>query len=228
MRSTGSPTRSRTEAAATIVFDRHVDWAIGAVLALVGLLGTALGGALYYAVNRPDVADLIHNSEFQSEILTEAEAIDALVAVGQWTGLGLVVAGLLTVLVGVAVVIAHGRARRAGRSTPRWIVALVGGLVGIVLGFLPFSPGIGGAVAGYLDPNRTASGFGIGAISGLFAAIPMVIVAGFTSVGLFIGLPTEAVVAVLSVVSIVSVFAAAIGLALSAVGGYAGHWIREQ
>jgi hypothetical protein len=228
MGSTASPKQNQTEPNETVVFDRLVDWAIGAILALVGLLGAALGGALFYAANRPAIADLIRNSEFDSEVLTEAEAIDALVAVGQWTGLGLVFAGLLTVLVGIAVVIVHGRARRAGQSTPRWIVALVGGLVGILLGFLPFSPGIGGAVAGYLDPNRAASGLAIGTIAGLFAAVPMVIVATFASVGLVVGLPGELMLAVVTVLSMVFVFTAAFGIALSAGGGYVGRWIREH
>lgn len=226
MGKTASPTQSQTESNGTVVFDRLADWAIGAILALVGLLGAALGVALYYAANRSAVADLVRNSEFQSEIFTEAEAIDALVAVGQWTGIGLVVAGLLTVLVGIAVVVAHGRARRAGRSTPRWIVALVGALVGVLLGFLPFSSGIGGAVAGYLDPNQAGRGLGIGTAAGLIATIPIVIVASFASVGLFIGLPGDAMLMVLTVLAIGFVVSAAFAVGLSALGGFVGHWIR--
>ncbi len=228
MESTASPSDVPGESEQTIVFDRLLDWSIGAILTIVGLLGATFGLGIYYAVNRPDVAELIYNSEFQSDVLTEAEAIDALVAVGQWTGLGFVVAGGLTVIAGVAVVVAHGRARRAGRSTPRWIVALVGGILGIVLGFVPFSPALGGAVAGYLDPNRSASGLGIGTVAGLFGAVPVVIVASFASVGLFMGLPGDAIILVISVFGLLFIFTVATAVGLSAVGGYAGHWLRDR
>lgn len=228
MGSTASISEMRNGSERTIVFDRMLDWAIGAVLAVVGLLGVALGLGLNYAANRPAVADLIHHSEFQSEMLTEAEAIDALVALGQWTGFGLVAAGALTILAGIAVVVAHGRARRAGRSTPRWIVALVGGILGVVLGFVPFSPALGGALAGYLDPNQHASGLGIGTIAGLVGIIPVVVVAGFAGVGLFLGLPSEAVVVVLSVFGIILVFTFVTVVGLSAIGGYIGRWLRER
>jgi hypothetical protein len=218
----------RPDPEAAVAFDRLIDWAIGALLGVVGLL-VALGGvALYYGTDRSDVATLIRDAEFQSDILTEAEAIDALTAFGQWCGIGLVVAGAMIVLFGVAVVVAHGRARTDGRGTPRWILGVVGAIVSIVLGFVPFSPVVGGAAAGYLDPNQDASGIGTGIFAGLFVLLPVLVVAFFSGVGLFVGLPGEvaAVVAASFIIAILVALAYSVGL--SALGGYLGSWLRDR
>ena len=57
-----------------VAFDRLFDWAIGALLTLVGLLSALVGGSLYYAIDRATVADVIASGEFRSDVLTEAQA----------------------------------------------------------------------------------------------------------------------------------------------------------
>ncbi|MFC7132426.1 MULTISPECIES: DUF5518 domain-containing protein [Salinibaculum] len=217
-----------TDADSLVAFDRLLDWGIGGLLGIVGLLATLAGVALYYGTDRPDIATLIHNSEFQSEVLTEAEAIDAVVALGQWTGIGLGVAGVLTVGIGIAVVVAHGRARQDGRGTPRWILGVVGAIVGVVLGFVPFSPVIGGAAAGYLDPDRTASGVGTGTLAGLFATLPVLVVAVFAGAGLFVGLPGDVAGIVAVVLAVGVLISLAYLVVLSVLGGYFGGWLRKR
>ena len=222
------PDQIRADSETAIAFDRLIDWGIGVLLGVVGLLGSLGGAALYYAVDHADIATAIRNGEFRSDILTEAEAIDALFALSQWSGIGLVVAGGLTMLIGITVVVAHGRARKAGRGTPRWILGVVGAVVGIVLGFIPFSPALGGAAAGYLDPARNASGAGSGTLAGVFASLPLVIVAGFAGVGLFLGLPGEVAVTVAVVLAVALLVSLAYLVVLSAIGGYLGGWMRER
>ena len=210
------------------VFDRLFDWAIGAFLAVLGLLSALVGGSLYYILDRATVADAIAASDFRSDVLTETEAVDLLWALGQWVGLGLVAVGVLSVVVGVAVVVAHGRARRDGRPTPRWILGVVGAMVGTLLGFIPLSPALGGAVAGYLDPDPAASGLGVGTLAGLVAALPAFVVTLFVGVGLVDGL-RPGLVPPATVILAAAVLGSLVYLVgLSAVGGYLGRWVRDN
>jgi|GEM_PF-1303958 len=205
-----------------------MDWVIGAFLGVVGILVTLAGTALHYGVTRPDVAELVHNSEFQSDVLTEAEAIDVLVALGQWSGVGLAIGGVLLVLFGIAVVIAHRRARTNDQTTPSWILGVVGALVGSILSFIPFSPVLGGAVAAYLDPRHEASALGTGALAGVFASLPLLVVAVFAAIGLFMGAPANVVTAVVPILA-AALFAGLLYLVgLSALGGYLGRWLRGR
>lgn len=209
-------------------FDRLLDWAIGALLGIAGLLSALVGGSLYYVLDRATVADVIATGEFQSDLLTETEAVDLLWALSQWAGLGLVAVGVLSVVVGAAVVVAHGRARSEGRPTPRWILGVVGAMVGTLLGFVPLSPALGGAVAGYLDPDPAASGFGVGIAAGLFAALPVVVVTLFVGGGLVAGLPAGLVPPATAVLAVAVLFSLAYLVGLSALGGYLGRWVRDN
>jgi len=201
-------------------FDRLFDWAIGALLAVVGLLSALVGGSLYYVVDRVTVADAVAASEFRSDLLTEAAAVDLLSGLSQWVGLGVVAVGIPSVVVGAAVVVAHGRARRDARPTPQWVLGVVGALVGALLGFVPLSPALGGAVAGYLDPDPTASGLGVGTAAGMFTALPAVIVTVSVGAGLVTGLSSGLAVPAAAAVVAAVLFSVAYLVGLSALGGY--------
>lgn len=54
--------------------------------------------------------------------------------------------------------------------------AAIGAVATIVLTILPFSPVLGGALAGYLQRGEYADGAKVGAISGAFAAIPVALI----------------------------------------------------
>lgn len=105
--------------------------------------------------------------------------------------------------------------------------ALIGALVTVVLSFTGFSPVIGGGVAGYLQQNGTSDGLRVGAISGLVASVPMLLV--FL---LFLGavpfLPFE--LAALSFVFLlfVGIFLVGYTVLLSAVGGYVGGYVEKE
>ncbi|QGN07773.1 hypothetical protein Hrd1104_11000 [Halorhabdus sp. CBA1104] len=213
---------ARTGPEPTPAFDRPLDWAIGAVLGVFGLLVALGGAALRAAIERPDIATLLRDSEFRSDVLTEAEAIDTLVALGEWGGLGLVVAGVSIALLGIAVVVAHGRARRDGRPTPRWILGVVGAIVNTVLSFVPLSPILGGAAASYLSTDRD-SGVATGIFAGLFTIVPALLVVVFVGVGLFTGLPGPSAAAAVAVVVVAGLFGIAYVVGLSALGGYIGR-----
>lgn len=210
------------------IFDRPFDWAVGALLAVAGLLSALVGGSLYYAIDRATVAGVVGAGEFRSDVLTEAQATDLLWALSQWVGLGLVALGVLGVVVGVAVVVAHGRAREDGRPTPRWILGVVGAMVGTLLGFVPLSPALGGAVAGYLDPDPAASGVGVGILAGLFAALPAFVLTLFVGVGLVTGLPAGLVPVATFVLAVVVLFSLAYIVGLSALGGWLGRRLAES
>lgn len=224
--STARDVETDTDTLSTPSFDRSLDWAIGGLLSVLGLLAALGGAALYFAVDRPEIATIIREGEFQSELLTETEAIDALVALGTWGGLGLVAAGGSIVLLGVAVIVIHARARRDGQGTPRWILGVVGAIVNTVVSFIPLSPLLGGAAASYLSTDPEDSGVAAGTFAGLFTILPILVSLLFVGVGLFTGLPDATAGAVVVVLVVVVLLTIAYVVGLSALGGYIGRRIR--
>lgn len=102
------------------------------------------------------------------------------------------------------------------------INALIGAVVSVVLSFIPLSPVIGGAVAGYLEER---DGVRIGAISGAMAAVPMMLVFGlFISVVLF-GASVGGGMALLAMVGVVAMLYT---VTLSALGGYVGVYLADR
>jgi hypothetical protein len=108
-----------------------------------------------------------------------------------------------------------------------YINALVGAAVTVVLSFIPFSPLLGGAVAGFLERWNGAR---IGFISGVFAAIPLFILLAVVGVGISIvpgfghGLAEGVVVVALLLV----LFLVAYVVTLSVVGGVVGVYLGEE
>ncbi|MEE6208920.1 DUF5518 domain-containing protein [Salarchaeum sp. III] len=217
-----------TDSDRAIVFDRLGDWVLGAVLWISGCVVALGGAALYYGVTRQGVADLIREGEFRSDVLTEAEAIDLITALSHWSGIGLLVSGASIILIGVAVVVVHRRARRDNRGTPAWILGVVGATVAAVLSFVPFSPVLGGAAAGYLDSTHDSRGISVGALAGVFGSLPLLIIGLFTSAGLFVSSPPEAVTAVAILLGIAVFMSLVYFVGLSALGGFVGKWVRKR
>ncbi|QSG12471.1 putative membrane protein [Halapricum desulfuricans] len=210
----------------SIAFDRLFDWLLGGLVVLGGLATSIAGIVGYSQIDRSEMSEVVRDADLQLEGLTEAEVIDAAVTLGQWGSLGLAAAGALFTLFGVAVVVVHGRARKNGTKTPRWVLGIAGATAATVLGFVPFSTALGGATAGYLDPDERASGAVTGAIAGLFSALPLLVVALFVAVGLFTGLAGEVVGAV-AVVLATALFAVLVyTVGFGALGGFLGGWLR--
>ncbi|WP_323676830.1 DUF5518 domain-containing protein [Halorubellus sp. PRR65] len=130
----------------------------------------------------------------------------------------------------------------AGRSRSGFVNALLGAVVMVVFSWIPFAPVVGGALSGYLeaearDGTRSVSrrGVRVGALAGLLAAIPALLVIALVGsvftvgwVGLVasggggprvaLGLPVLAWVLVAVVVAVAVLY----HVAFSALGGWLG------
>ncbi|MFC6953830.1 DUF5518 domain-containing protein [Halorubellus litoreus] len=130
----------------------------------------------------------------------------------------------------------------AGRSRSGFVNALLGAVVMVVFSWIPFVPVVGGALSGYLeagerDATRSVSrrGIRVGALAGLLAAIPALLVIGLVGSlftvgwvglvassgggpGVALGLPVFAWI----VVAFVVVVAVLYHVVLSALGGWLG------
>jgi len=109
--------------------------------------------------------------------------------------------------------------------------AVIGAVVTIVLSFVPFSPVLGGAAAGYLQRGSRRDGLRVGAYSGIVASIPLVLLlllvgSAFAALPVFGG-GDELFVGVAGVLVVVMVvgFVLVYGVALSALGGWAGNYV---
>ncbi|WP_435099337.1 DUF5518 domain-containing protein [Halarchaeum sp. P4] len=105
--------------------------------------------------------------------------------------------------------------------------ALLGAVASVVLAFLPFSPVLGGALAGYLQGPDERDGLRVGALSGLIASVPILFVVLLAAVFLpFVPLEVAAVGIVLVV--LVVFFVVAYTVLLSAVGGWLGAYAYRE
>lgn len=115
-----------------------------------------------------------------------------------------------------------------------WVNALIGAVVSVVFSFVPFSPVVGGAVAGYLEGGDRNRGLRVGRYAGAIAAIPLVLLVGaFIVLGSFgvIVAPGEAIRTLLGILLLAALAVVVIGaytIGLSAVGGYVGVMLAER
>jgi hypothetical protein len=109
-----------------------------------------------------------------------------------------------------------------------YLNALIGAVAGVVLSFLPFSPVLGGAAAGYLERR---DGLRVGTIAGLFMAVPflglLVLFGGFVAAFLGFG-DVFAAGSILVVGVVVFLFTVVYTVLLSAVGGLVGVYVADE
>jgi hypothetical protein len=115
------------------------------------------------------------------------------------------------------------------------INAGIGLVASIVLSFLPFSPLLGGAVAGYLEGGDGRDGLRVGAISGALglvvgAVVLVLFVVGFGVVFSGAPSPQAGLLGSLSLVFFVvgSVVGVVYLLGLSALGGAIGNYVKRN
>ncbi|MFC7097151.1 DUF5518 domain-containing protein [Halobaculum marinum] len=108
--------------------------------------------------------------------------------------------------------------------------AAIGAVVSLVTFFLPFSPVIGGGVAGYLHGSDRTAGAKVGGLSGLLAAIPGAVLATLiASIFVIVGPGQRSGLLVAFGVFFVALLIAALyGGALGAVGGFVGAYLHEE
>ena len=106
--------------------------------------------------------------------------------------------------------------------------AVIGGIASILLGFVPFSPVLGGAVAGYLHGGERRIGVRIGAYAGIIAAIPFALALFFAIAvfGFLLSIGTGSGAALLFFVLFALVAAAVYTVGLSALGGWLGNYVK--
>jgi hypothetical protein len=114
------------------------------------------------------------------------------------------------------------------------INGFLGGVVAVLLAFLPFSTVLGGAVAGYLQGPDRRAGLRAGALAGTISLVPMLLiaflVAGFlvivpaTPGGPGSRLPLFLAVVVLTGLAVLGIYTVGGG----ALGGYVGSYIKED
>jgi hypothetical protein len=110
--------------------------------------------------------------------------------------------------------------------------AVIGAVVTVVFSFVPASPVLGGAVAAYLSDADTDAGLRLGALSGVLASIPLVLLLvlavfllGVFAVGGGHG-PAVGLGGLLAVFVFVLV-TVAYTVGLSALGGYLGSYFVD-
>lgn len=118
---------------------------------------------------------------------------------------------------------------RAGKTFTN---ALLGAVATVVLAFVPFSPILGGGIAGYLQRGTREQGVKVGALSGVLATVPVVVVV-FLGVALFTIVPPGAdplgvAVGGLALALVVFLVAGIYTVALGALGGYLGAYLAED
>ncbi|MFD1569110.1 DUF5518 domain-containing protein [Halorubrum laminariae] len=106
--------------------------------------------------------------------------------------------------------------------------AVIGAVATIGFSFLGISPIIGGAIAAYLEGSESEDGVRIGALSGLIASLPVAVILAVALV--FLPLTGDVGVAIGGFVLVLAVVAIAVGftVALSALGGLIGAYLKEN
>ncbi|WP_123535760.1 DUF5518 domain-containing protein [Halosimplex salinum] len=217
---------------------RVVDWAVPILLGLYGLALGFGGAALAVAADRTVIAKLVAEGTIQSDVFTDATLVDVSFATARWSGVGLVVTGLLA-WAGAIAFVAHRRrerSREAGTGpdpTYTWTDAVAGGVVTAVASFLlPFAPMLGGFAGGYLHRNERTSATRVGALSGVLSILPLAVALAFVTAGVAVGaLRVDAVGVALLVTGVVLVsllFTALLSGGFGALGGYLGGQLRDR
>jgi len=108
--------------------------------------------------------------------------------------------------------------------------ALIGAAVSLVTFYLPFSPAIGGGIAGYLHGPDREAGATVGGLSGVFAAVPGAVLATLVaSVFVIVGPGQRSGLLVAFVFFLVIlVVSVAYGAVLGAAGGFVGAYLNEE
>lgn len=209
-----------------------VDWIVAGLLALVGL-ATAVGGVgILSDVDRSEIREAVAEEQPETDALTGPEIVDVLHSLATWTGVGLVVTGVLLIGAGVGYVLLRRQMAAGERTGTVAANAVLGAAVTAVLSFVPLSQIAGGFVAGYLEQEGSRRPVVTGALSGVLSLVAVLVPATFAVGGAVSGLydvgegglATFVVGAFLVGAAIVLVIVAGLG----ALGGFLGKTAAED
>lgn len=113
-----------------------------------------------------------------------------------------------------------------GRST--LIHAVIGAVAGTVFSFIPLSPLLGGAVAGYLEGGETENGLKVGGIAGVMMLIPFVFLGMAVVVVLGFGMMGRSAIGIGVMALFALLFGALYTVGLSIAGGYLGIYLKNE
>lgn len=215
-----------------------VDWLIGVLIGLAGLLLLFAGSVLTTAVNREELAEAIEEDgapTVGTTELTRPEAVNLGDTVVSWVGIGMLVAGAGLGLFAIAYVILRRRDNRRDQRgetiSSAYANAVRGSAVTVVFSFIGVSAVLGGGLGGYLEGSDSDQTVSVGAAAGFLPAIPALVIALFTLAGVAVGLndidQTEALVVVSGSLVFATVIYAVLNAALGALGGYIGGRLAE-
>lgn len=200
----------------SLFFDSLLDWLVAGLFVLEGLAAIAVGATLTQSVDRQFVRELVADMEQPPSFVSEAVLVDTIHNLLVWSGVGAVVLGVLFVVAGVAFHRYRTRVRAAHEAgapaSTRHAVVLGGSLAIVGQAFVPFVQVGGGAVSGYLRAGENATV--AGALAGLLAGAPAVVLAAFPAAG--------AALAGAPLVGALLVVAALVGAVVSVVMGAVG------
>jgi len=118
---------------------------------------------------------------------------------------------------------------RSGMNTDNTLLnAVIGAVATIGLSFTGISPVLGGALAAYLDGGDTGNGLRVGAISGAIASLPVAAILLIAIV--FLPFTGDLGIAVGGFLFVLLIVAMAVGytVALSALGGALGSYLKAE
>lgn len=208
-----------------------VTWLVAVFLVLGGGSIALLGAILSQVASGSWVAEMVAAGRLTSTELTPAELTSVTNALLWWGGLGLTVVGLALAVAGVAFLVY--RLRTGATEGPDTATsAVVGAVVTVLTSFVPLSPVLGGAAAGYLRKADRSTGARVGAFAGLLAAVPVVVLFAFLVGGFAVVASELALGAVTAIVALALVFALFVAVlytvGLSALGGYLGAGLTNS
>lgn len=221
-------------------FPEFIDWLLAAIIGLSGLIALVGATALLFAVDEDVMAEGVERETMTMTVftreLTEAETLEVTEAVVSWTGIGMLVVGIGLVLFALWYLVrrrrAHRRARTGEPTDSYWAFAVMGGVATALLSFLPLSPAIGGAIAGYLERGEADRALSVGALAGFLPTVSLLVITAFVLAGMVVGMLAieEAGMAVLMAATMLFaiVFIAVVAAGLGAIGGYLGGWFAEK
>ncbi|SNZ03132.1 hypothetical protein SAMN06269185_0197 [Natronoarchaeum philippinense] len=202
------------------------DAIVALLIAIPGISAAAAGVAVWQTADRELSEAIVADMEVTSTLVSESVLVDAINEMMVWGAGGLVLTGAALTVVGIAVLVYYRRLRRGGDGgvvpTDRLALVVLGAVVSTVASFVPFSPVLGGGVAGYFQQGSPRDGLGLGALAGLALTAPAVIVLGSLVGG---ALAADATPIALLLVG-VALASAGFTIVLSALGGYAGTVIE--
>lgn len=118
--------------------------------------------------------------------------------------------------------------REQAPNTP--LNGLIGGVVAMVFGFVPFSTVLGGGVAGYLEGGTYNDGAKVGTIAGLVSFLPLVAVFGVVLflIPIGVGPSPDIQLALWAAVLFIVVVSAVYAVGFSIVGGVLGVYLKNE